>query len=225
MNTKNRILLEAVENYDRRLSKIEMVLKEALTHPVFRFENEFEYQLFESFGRAPRLGSVALGGGGSGRFGEYTKTLGRFRELVKGTPDISKSTSPRDFVSSLEDMFDILDLVVGILNKEDASESAKKEARILIYELNSFLIRNAQLVVDLKRELMPLMKIVALGNNILEKQQEFKKLIPSDFSYLAVKPDIEQSEKAGKESEEYERKLKRGFFGGLADKLSGIFGR
>ena len=241
MNTKNKILLEAVENYDRTLSKIEMVLKEALTHPVFRFENELEYQLFESFGRAPKLGSIALGGGGSGRFGEYTKTLGRFRELVTSLSDVNMLTSPQDFISSLEDIFDILDLVVNIFSAEDAKEPTKKEARILLYKLSSFLTKNVQITVDLKRKMKieknslekeiksldkEIEKFDSLRSNIVGYINTFTKQIPKGYTALEAQEDLLASEAPNLKADELEAEIKRkkrGFFGGLADKIKGLF--
>jgi len=245
MNTKNKILLEAVENYDRRLSKIEMVLKEALTHPIFRFENELEYQLFEGavygVGRAPASAKMNVRGGGSGRFGEYTKTLGRFRELVTSISDVNMLTSPQDFISSLEDIFDILDLIVNIFSAEDAEEPTKKEARILLYKLSSFLTKNVQITIDLKRRMKieknslekeiksldkEIEKFDSLRSNIVGYINTFTKQIPKGYTALEAQKDFLASEAPSLKADELEAEIKRkkrGFFGGLADKIKGLF--
>ncbi|NBP14290.1 hypothetical protein EBU95_07800 [bacterium] len=231
---KKRLLLEAVIDQNRTLFQIETILKEAISHPIFNFHNEHEYQLFEYMvGRAPRLGSIAIGTGGSGRFGKYTSSLGKLRTLIKTTKNVGMFTVPSDFLSNLELMFNELDAIVEIFDSENIDESIKKEARMVVYMLNDFLMKNFSILQELRRNLKSLRKKLEIieknesemKTGVVDFIRQLDKKMSGKFSYLDAKGDVLAAERAGKEADEYEAKLKKGFFGGLSDKIKGLFSR
>ena len=87
MNKKNKILLEAVILQEEKVAHLKAILKEALSNPIFKsysqFENELEYQLFESvaFGAGRALANTRMnvrGGGTYSMFGKYGEILQNF---------------------------------------------------------------------------------------------------------------------------------------------------
>ncbi len=231
---KNKLLLEAVKHQQKKLGHIEGILNEALMHPVFmslkQFENEIEYQLFESFGRAPAPGSIAVGSGGSGRFGKYTKVIDEFNRLLSGAPKITAGRLPRGFGADLVNIFESAEEIIGILKDEKLDKETKQEINIALFKLKNYFKENLKNLESYKAELAQKetqifrdkQYVNSAINSIVGSQADLDtslKSIPG-FSGKEAALDFSKSQAAAAEADKYQADLKKQAGGGVFSRLA-----
>lgn len=240
MNKKNKkILLEAVVAQEKKVTHLQAILTEALTHPVFKsfkqFENELEYQLFEGMrgSPAPTGGSINLGAGGTrSMFGEHGETLRDFSRTLDSAPKVTPENI-NGFIVDLAPVLGDAEDIVEILKDDKATPEAKRSANILIMKLGNYLAQTLKTVASIQKDMLDTIKqldtnVVMAGRvatKILDSKNKFTdKLSTAGFSGEKAMKDLSAYKKATEEADEYEQKLKKqskGLFGRLADKLLG----
>ena len=246
---KNKLLLEAIKHQQKKLDHREGILKEALAHPVFeslkQFENELEYRLFEAVvvgaGRAPASGKIAVGGGGSGRFGKYTKVISEFNRLLSGAPKITAGRLPRGFSIDLGDIVDSAEEIIEVLKDENLNKETKQEINIGLIKLENYFTENLKNLenykenlnkaeIELTQKQTQLLRdkqyVNSIINSVVKNRIELDKSLKSipGFSGEKAFDDFKKSQEVGAEVDTYEEELKKqskGFFGRLANKLRG----
>ncbi len=184
------VLKEAVASQYRKNTKLQSILKEVISNPLFnkykKFENEIEMQLHEglSFGRGPALGSISVGAGGSGLYGEHTKTLATLYRRLEDAK-MTDFAMLNDMARNLEKIMDAVDPVIELLESE--TPAVKEQANILVYKVYMYLKNMLELVVGASTKL--------------------RGKLPSGFETAglqAVKTSGERKRKAEKELEDEE---------------------
>jgi hypothetical protein len=151
-----KILKEAIASQYKKTTKLQSILKETISNPVFnkykKFENEIEMQLHEglSFGRGPAMGAISLGAGGTGLYGEHTKALATLYRRLEDAK-MTDFAMLNDMARNIQNVMTAADPVIDLLDSE--KPAVKEQANILVYKVYMYLKNMLELVVEASKNL------------------------------------------------------------------------